>query len=112
MSRKSPHSQGALFAVALRRRGEVFRDTREKEARISPTGRFGDRASLKHDRLCARACEVVRGRDPGDSCADDRDVGGGIAVEAREDVGRDLVEPDARHLGYCAAGADRGVRWG
>src|SRR5207245_4375312 len=82
---ESPHPQRALLAVALRGRGEVLGDAREKEARVSPARSFGDRASLKHDRLRTCACEVVRGRDPGNDRADARGSGRGIDVVARVD---------------------------
>ena len=101
---ESPHAQGALFAVAFGGRGEILGDSRQEKARISPARGFGDRARLDDDRLRACACEVVRGRDSRDTRADDCDVGRRIVVEARVVVGRNLVEPDARHFHYSALG--------
>ena len=105
VSRKAPNAQSAILAVATCRRDEILGDAGQEKSGVSPARRVGDRASLEHDRLRAGAREVICGRDAGDARTDDRDVSGHVLFERGMVIGRDFVEPDARHFRYSASGA-------
>ena len=105
MSRKAPNAQSASLAVATCRRDKILGDAGEKKPGVSPARRVGDRSSLEHDRLRAGARQVIRGRDSRDARTDDRDVSGHVLFERAAVIGRNFVEPDARHFRYSASGA-------
>ena len=93
--RKPPNAERAILSVPTARRDEILGNPGQKKSRVPSARRLGDRASLEHDRLHARPREVIRGRDPRDARADDRNVGGRVLCERRVRIGRDLVEPEA-----------------
>ena len=107
-----PDTQRVRLAVSPRGGGEVLRDPREEEPRVPAARRLGDRPALDEDRARAVKGEVVRGRDPGDAAADDRDVRGRVPLERRVGLCLQLVEPDAPHVGYCASGRPGVIRQG
>src|SRR5439155_8603548 len=92
--REAPDAQRLVVAVTARRGDEVLGHAGEEEARVAPARRFGDAARFQHQDARAGGREEVRARDPRDAAADDRDVGGGVALQGR--IGAlDAVEPEA-----------------
>src|SRR6267143_761037 len=106
-----PDAACDVLAISARRRHEVFRDACEEEPSVAPARRFGDRAGLEDDNMCAAARQVIRGRGAGDARADDRDVRGDVLIKGRVDIGRDFVEPDACHSWTYSCRGGASWRW-